>query len=197
LALLPSAATLAMYELVHVENRFVAPFALLVLLGALTKVLFKETASPWNVRWLPWIIALAPVLAIAWSAGRDATLLVRNAPDVQWDAARQLHGFGIASGTPIATLGTGSGAAWAHLAGVRIIAEIPDKELPRFVAADGERKGKIFELLSSLGAAVVVTWNPAVASSSEGWRWIPGTHYFVWLPPTRAGIDAPSPHSNP
>lgn len=186
-----------MYELVHVENRFVAPFALLVLLGVWTKVLFKETASPWSVRRLPWIIALAPALAIAWSAGRDAMLLVRNAPDEQWEVAQQIHRLGISPGTQIATFGTGSWAAWAHLAGVRIIAEIPDKELPRFVAADAARKGKIFELLSSLGAAAVVTWNPEVANSSDGWRAIPGTRYFVWLPPPRIGSDTSPPRSIP
>lgn len=196
-ALLPSAASLAMYELVHVEFRFVAPFALLLLLGILAKVSFKQAATPWNVRRLPLIIALAPVLAIVWSAARDVTLVVRNAPDEQWEVAQQLHDFGIAPGTQIATIGTGSGAAWAHLAGARIIAEIPDKELPRFIAADARRKRQIFELVSSLGAATVVTWNPAVANSSEGWRAIPGTRYFIWLPPARNGLDALSPRSNP
>jgi hypothetical protein len=197
LALLPSAATLATYEMVHVENRFVAPFALLVLLGALTKVLFKETAGPWNAKRLPLIIILAPALAIVWSAGRDMTLLVRNAPDEQWETAQQLHGLGISEGEQIATFGTGLGAAWAHLAGVRIIGEIPDKELPRFVAADAARKAKIFELLSSLGATAVVTWNPAVANSSEGWRTIPGTHYFVWLTADHKETGALSLRSNP
>jgi hypothetical protein len=197
LVLLPSAAALAMYELVHVEFRLVAPFALLLLLGALAKVWFKLAADPWNARRLAVIIALAPVLAIVWSVARDVTLLVRNAPDEQWEVAQQLHDFGILQGTQIATFGTGSGAAWAHLAGVRIIAEIPDKELPRFIAANAGRKLRIFGLLSSLGAATIVTWNPAVANSSEGWRAIPRTHYFVWLPADRKETGAPSPSSIP
>jgi len=197
LVVLPSAATLALYEMVHTEARYVDSCALILLMAVLGKIQFKESAGTWNMRHLPFLIALAPALAIAWSVTHDVTLLVRNAPDEHWEMAQQLQGFGIASGTHIATLGTGSGAAWAHLAGVRIIAEIPDKELPRFVAADDARKCQIFELFSSLGAAAVVTWNPAVANSSEGWHAIPGTHYFVWLPPARAGIDAPPPHSNP
>lgn len=191
LVLLPAAATLTLYEMLHTEARYVASCALILLVAVLSKIWFKETAGAWNVRRLPLVIALAPVLAIVWSGGQDVTLLVRNAPDEQWEVAEQLHNFGISAGAPIATFGTGSGAAWAHLAGVRIIAEIPDRELPRFIAADGERKRQIFELLSSLGATTVVTWNPAVASSSEGWRAIPGTHYFVWLPPARTAVAIP------
>ncbi len=192
LVLLPSVATLAMYELVHVEYRFVAPSALILLLGALAKVRFKESASPWNVKRLPLIIALAPAVAIAWSAGRDVTLLVRNAPDEQWELAQQVRGIGISPGTQVATFGSGLNAGWAHLAGVRIIAEIPDKELPRYLAADDGRKQQILDLVSSLGAATVVTWNPAVAHSSHEWRTLPGTHYFVWLPsvPIDAGSSA-------
>lgn len=187
LVLLPAAATLTLYEMLHTEARYVASCALILLVAVLSKIRFKETAGVWNVRRLPLIIALAPALAIMWSGAHDVTLLVRNAPDEQWEVAEQLHNFGISAGAPIATFGTGSGAAWAHLAGVCIIAEIPDQELPRFLAADGARKRQIIELVSSLGARTVVTWNPVVANSSEDWRAIPGTHYFAWLPPARTG----------
>ena len=197
LAFLPSAAALAMYELVHVEYRLVAPFALLLLLGALAKVGPKEADDPWHVRRLAVIIALAPMLAILWSAARDVALLVRNAPDEQWEVAQQLYDFGVLPGSQIATLGTGSAAAWAHLAGVRIIAEAPDKELPRFIVANAERKLQILGLLSSLGAAAIVTSNLPVANSSRGWRAIPRTHYFVWLPPDRKESGVPSPSTVP
>ncbi len=197
LVLLPSAATLALYEMVHTEARYVASCALILLIAALGKLWIKETAGARERRRLALMIALAPVLAVVWSAGREVTLLIHNAPDEQWQMARQLQDFGISPGTRIATLGTGSGAAWAHLADTRIIAEIPDKELPRFVAADEAKKRQIFELLSSLGAAMVVTWNPAVANSSEGWRAIPGTHYFVWLPADHKETGALPSRSNP
>ena len=197
LVLLPSAATLALYEMVHTEARYVDSCTLILLIAVLGKIQFKESAGTGNMRHLPLLIALAPALAIIWSVTHDVALLVRNAPDEQWEMAQQLHGLGFSPGAQIATFGTGSGAAWAHMAGVRIIAEIPDKELPRFVAADVARKGEIFEMLTSLGAAVVVTWNPAVANSSEGWHAILGTHYFAWLPQVHTGRDDSSPRSNP
>jgi hypothetical protein len=197
LALLPSAAALAMYEFVHVEYRLVAPFALLLLLGTLSKVCLREADDPRIVRRLAVIIALAPMLAIVWSAARDVALLVRNAPDEQWEMAQQLHDLGILPGSRIATLGSGSAAAWAHLAGMRIIAEIPDKELPRFIAADAGRKLQVFGKLYSLGVAAVVTWNAAVSNSTGGWRAIPRTHYFVWLPPDGKDSAVPSPSPVP
>jgi hypothetical protein len=184
--LLPSAVTLAMYEMVHVEIRYVAPFALILLLSVLAKVGFKELVSPKQATRVRLIVVLAPAFAIAWSVARDLSQLIHNAPDENWVVARHLHDLGISPGTRIATLGSGSNAAWAHLAGARVIAEIPDQELPRFIAADDERKRQILALISSLGAASVVTRNPAVAGTSEGWRPIPGTHFFIWLPPTPA-----------
>jgi len=184
LALLPSAATLAMYELVHIEVRYVAPWALILLIGVVARVWFKKSSSPKSISRLPLIIALTPVLAVVWVFARDISSLVRNAPDEQWMMAQQLRDLGIPPDTKIATLGIGSSVAWAHLAGARIIAEIPEKELTQFIAAEAGRKREIFDLLTSLGAAAVVTRNPAAAGSSEGWRVIPGTHYFVWLPPT-------------
>jgi hypothetical protein len=77
------------------------------------------------------------------------------------------------------------GAYWAHLAGVRIIAEIPDKEQPRFVAADAARRQQVLALFSSAGARAIVTRNVDAANLADGWRQIPGTHYFIrqepWL----------------
>jgi hypothetical protein len=83
----------------------------------------------------------------------------------------------------LGSIGTGLGAYWAHLAGARIIAEIPDNEQPRFVAADAARRQQILALFSSVGAGAVITRNAAAANPADGWRQIPGTHYFIWQQP--------------
>jgi hypothetical protein len=80
-------------------------------------------------------------------------------------------------------IGTGLDAYWAHLAGVRIIAEIPDKEQAYFVTADAARRQQILALFTSVGARAVVTRNADAANPADGWRPIPGTHHFIWQEP--------------
>jgi hypothetical protein len=91
--------------------------------------------------------------------------------------------MGIPRGADVGYVGGGGDAYWAHLAGVRIIVEVPRIDLPRFIAADGARRQQVLALFSSLGAKAVVTKNADAAKPAEGWRQIPGTHHFVWQQP--------------
>jgi hypothetical protein len=87
--------------------------------------------------------------------------------------------MGIPPGTEVGVIGSAGDTYWAHLGGMRIIAEIPEKEDLRFVAADDARRQQVLALFSSVGAKIVVTGNAAVANPAEGWREIPGTRHFV------------------
>jgi hypothetical protein len=122
-------------------------------------------------------------LATVISTGKNLKDIARPATFEQWEVARGLHEMGIPPGTEVGYMGTGLGAYWAHLAGVRIIAEIPDNELPHFVAADAGRRQQVLALLSSVGVKAIVTKNAAAANSADGWRQVPGTHYFIWQQP--------------
>jgi hypothetical protein len=90
--------------------------------------------------------------------------------------------MGIPAGTDVGYVGTGLDPYWAHLAGVRIIAEIPGKDQSAFLAASPERKQQILRKFGEVGAKAVVTKNAKVASSMEGWRQIHGTQYYLWRP---------------
>ncbi len=129
------------------------------------------------------VIILAPALAIVFSTGKNLKDMARPATFEQWEVARGLHEMGIPQGSDLGSIGTGLGAYWAHLVGVRIIAEIPDAEQPRFIAADAARRQQVFALFSSVGARAIVTRNAGAADPEDGWRQIPGTHYFIWQQP--------------
>jgi hypothetical protein len=180
---IPLAAAFGMYALVHVEPRFVGGFGLMLLMRLLAGVRFAKPARQGTLSGLASVIILAPALAIVISTGKNLKDIVRPATFEQWEVARGLHETGIPPGTELGYIGTGLGAYWAHLAGVRIIAEIPDKEQPRFVAADAARRQQVLALFSSVGARAIVTRNADAANSSDGWRQIPGTHYFIWQQP--------------
>jgi len=180
LAILPSLATLAMYCVVLVEFRYVAPFALMLLLWVLARMRIVTAAEPQFVRRFLLVVVLALSLAAGWAVARDAYDVIRNKPYEHWIVAQQLHAIGIAPGTDVGYIGTGLDAYWAHLAGVRIIMEIPDKDMPNFAAADVSRREQVLALFSSVGAKAVVTRNAQAANPADGWRQIPGTHHFIW-----------------
>jgi len=180
---LPSFAAFGMYALVHVEQRFVGGFALMLLMWVLSSLRVSERAGAQFRRRAILLAGLAPGLAVGWAAARDLYDVARNKPDKHWVIAQQLHAMGIPPGTEVGYIGTGLEASWAHLAGVRIIAEVPESELQRFTAADAERRQKVLALFSSVGARAVVTRNADAANAADGWRQIPGTHHFIWQQP--------------
>jgi hypothetical protein len=180
LVFLPSLAAVAMYSLVLVEFRYVAPFALMLLVWMLSRMKIATGAGPLFVRRFHLVIVLAPALAIAGAAGRDLNTVVRNKPYEPWVVAQRLNEMGISPGTDVGYIGTGLDAYWAHLAGVRIVVEIPDEQEPRFIRAGAARRQQVLALFSSAGAKAVVTKNADAANPADGWHPIPGTHHFIW-----------------
>jgi hypothetical protein len=181
--ILPSVAALAMYSLVLVEFRYVAPFALMLMLWILARVRIVAGAEPQALRRFHLVAILAPALAVGWAVAHDLYDVIRNKPYEPWVVAQQLHAMGIPPGTDLGYIGSGGDAYWAHLAGVRIIVEIPYTEQQRFVAADAARRQQVLALFSSVGARAVVTRNADAANPADGWRQIPGTHHFIWQQP--------------
>jgi len=180
---LPSFAAFGMYALVHAEQRFLSGFALILLMWILSSLRLAEEAGTRFGGRLILLAGLVPALAISWAAARDLNDVIRDKPYEPWVVAQQLHFMGIAPGTEVGYLGTGGDAYWAHLAGVRIIVEIPYTEMPRFIAADAARRQQVLALFPSVGARAIVTRNADAANPADGWRPIPGTHHFIWQQP--------------
>jgi len=180
LVILPLVAPLAMYALVLVEFRYVAPYALMLLLWSLSKLGIVSGAKPVPLERLQRVMLLVPALAIFWAVASDLVAVTQNKPHEPWVVAQQLHAIGIPAGTDVGYVGTGLDAYWAHLAEVRIIVEVPDGEEPRYMAADAARRQQVLALFYAVGARAVITRNADVAKSEDGWRPIPGTQHFVW-----------------
>jgi hypothetical protein len=183
LMILPSVAALAMYSLVLVEFRYVAPFALMLMVWMLARMRTLIGAEPRLLRRFHVVIFLAPALPVGWAGVRDLYDVIRNKPYEPWVVAQRLHDMEISPGTDVGSIGTGADAYWAHLAGVRIIVETPDTQRPRFVVADAARRQQVLALFSSVGARAVVTRNADAANPADGWRQIPGTHHYIWQQP--------------
>jgi hypothetical protein len=183
---LPAYVALGMFALVHVETRFVGGFALILLMKVLAGVRF----SPWP--WKAWrsrvalVVVIAPVAAIAWSARRDFAGLFARKPFEQWEVAHRLHAMGIQPGCQGGSIGSGSDAYWAHLAGVRIVAEIPDQGQDAFWQASEQTKAEVMVKFAAAGARVVVTRTLPSGSAPLAWRQVPQTRYYAYELPAEA-----------
>ena len=193
---LPSLIALGMYALIVVKQRYVSGFALVLVLWILSsvrisfarEVVFRKRALLATI--------LAPAAAMMWPATLNLRDLIRNpyggvvggfgrsAYDQQV-VADGLRDTGISPGTQVASIGSGLEAYWAHLAEVRIIAEIPEKG-DSFLAVDSLRRREVLNKFLELGAKAIMTKNVAVAHSTEGWREIGQTQYYVWRPPANS-----------
>jgi 4-amino-4-deoxy-L-arabinose transferase-like glycosyltransferase len=175
----PAYAALVMYALVHVEARFVGGFLLMLVMNLLARVRLVD--SP-RLRWLAklaGVVVLVPAIAVVSAAALNVTRGASKRSFEEWEVAQALHNMGI-SGVGVGYVGTGLDAYWAHLAQVRIVAEVPDLARPSFVQASPERKAEVIREFRDLGVAAVVTKFPDVASSDDHWQGISDTHYFIW-----------------
>jgi len=179
---LPTLAALTMYALVLVEQRYVSPFAVMLLVWVLTSARFSASkAETVRKRTAPAVI-LALALAMAWPVARDLRDTLANRPDEPWQVAVGLHKMKISPGARVGAIGTGPSAYWAHLARVQIIAEVSELDQLSFLVAGPARKEEALRKFSELGAKAVVMKSSSAPQAIDGWQEVGGTHYYVWRP---------------
>lgn len=182
---LPSLFALGMYSLVLVKQRYVSGFALVLVFWILSSARISLTGEEVFRKRALLATILAPAMAMLWPLAVNVRETIANRPYDQQEVADGLRGMGILPGTQVGSIGTGLEAYWAHLAEVRIIAEVPAKG-ESFLAADPLKRSEALGKFLELGAKVVVTKNPAVAHSTEGWQQVGQTQYYVWRPPANS-----------
>lgn len=193
---LPSLGALIMYAFVVVKQRYVSGFALVLVFWILSSVRISFAREEVFRKRALLAAILAPAMALLWPVTLNLRDLIQypnvgvvggfgRSPYDQQVVADGLRDMGISPGTQVASIGSGLEAYWAHLAQVRIIAEIPENGAS-FVAVDPLRRREVLNKFLELGAKAVVTKNAEVARSTEGWREIGQTQYYVWRPPANS-----------
>jgi len=97
-------------------------------------------------------------------------------------AAEQLWQSGIRPGEKVAIIGDGTQAYWAHLAKVRIVAEIMEIKggCREFWSSSPEVKEKVYRVLRQAHAvSVVSSCTTSPPEPSDGWQEIAGTPYHI------------------
>jgi len=176
----PAAAALGLYGLVYVEARYVAPFFVLIWMSLFAGLRFpRSSVAQAFVRTLTLAMGLMFGMGIMWLAGRSLFRALQPLPFVNWQVAEGLREIGLQPGDRVASIGFALEGYWAHLAGLKIIAEIPLGGVASFWTSPAQIQSEAFADFAQAGAKVVVTDQALPPGSAEGWQEIGGTGYFA------------------
>ncbi len=182
-----SMAVMGIYLPVHEEDRYLGGSVLVLFLILLGAGRFRPDVQKSGA-----YVALAVFLVMSLGTAEytvrvalNHMAIPGNGPQSAWQdvvAAEQLQRMGARPGDKVAIIADGTGAFWARLAKLRIVAEIMDtnQESQEFWDAPGEVQQKVYDTFGRVGAQLVVTsCPPGPAITRTGWQPISGTPYCV------------------
>jgi hypothetical protein len=177
---------IGLYVPILENDRYLGGFILVLFLSVLVSVRLssEENSAAW--------VSIAVFVIMALGTADYSVRILTNHLAIPGDgpnstltdlkAAEQLGQMGLNPGDKIAVILDGTGAYWAHLAKLRIVAEIMDTfhGSREFWNAAPEVQQHVFELFRGAHAKAVVTNCPACPPGIPlGWESIQGTPYCV------------------
>ncbi len=184
--IVPASALVLVNVLFNLEARLIAPYVTVLWAGLLVAVRprpYEESARLLESL----LVAAASLLTIGviFQVGTDAANAQRG---LSTDAHRSTSGdravaaglqrAGLPSSVGVAYVGDSISAYWAHLAGVRIIAEVPVEDKTTFLNAQEDTMQSVLAILAGTGAAAVISQSRPVMADA-GWQPVPGTDYYM------------------
>lgn len=177
-------AAFAVYLPVHVEDRFLGGFVLVLFLSLLGAAQLRP-ADQRSAGYVAIAVFITMALGTADVTARYATqhfAIPGSGPTSAWHdvvAAEELQKMGSQPGDKVAVIGDGTGAFWARLAKLRIVAEVMDANhgSTEFWGSSEEIRQKVYAAFASAGAGLAVSSCPS--SKANGWQPIAGTKYCV------------------
>ena len=182
--LVPAVAAFIMFVPVHVEDRMLGAYVVLLWLG-----LFASAAvvAP-EQRRFAYYSALALVIIelarLGLSVAGTAASRVHEKGDPQAEIAQALHDDGIAAGDKVAWIRPQpftavQNYAWARLAKVQIIAEIPSGQASPFWRSDARTQEQVLEAVQKTGAKAMIATSLPGGPVPSGWIPLGKNGYFI------------------
>ena len=166
----PALAALALYALVLVQSRYVAPFALL-LFGGLVPPWVTDTLSR-RLRAGFAVGAVAGLPLIAYQARVDGSYWHGSA-QTRANVVTALAARGVGPGSRIGFIGEAYDALWARTARLRFVSLVPLAEAPRFWELDPGGRAAVLLHMRQQGAQAIVAEAPALGVNVDGWEPLP------------------------
>jgi hypothetical protein len=197
-----SSAAFALYSLVYVTPRYVAPFVVIFWAGLLACTRLPAAPASRKVAAAgAWILVAAIWINIGAATAEGLGKVLHFSPglpsdpaapavmgatparpaDPQPAIAEGLRQLGLKPGDTVGFVGYSFSAFWARLARVRIVAELEPRHAAQFWSSSGDAQSEVLGAFASAGVVAVVAEPSGDASVPPGWSRIPETQYLVYF----------------
>lgn len=191
----PALVAVGSYAAIYVESRYLPGFLIILWLCLLRSIVI--TASELYHK-LVWCITLAVVMTVGARTLRTFVIDAGHAThpaNTHWQIAEQLRRDGVRPGDRVASIGFTFDGYWAHLADVKIVAEVTQGDAGTFWLSEPATKARVLQTFTNLGAKAVVCNRVPQFSSPPGWQHVGQSEFFVLpLSPTAPSV-APASRS--
>jgi len=176
----PGCAAIGMYALVTLEHRYVGPFVLLIWAAVLSAIRLPRSAESKRFLGYATLVAVLTLsLSVAEQIGTRLYEWKDRSTPRQWRIAEDLRQFGIEPGERVVTIGSAYHAYWAHLAKLKVIAEIPSSDVESFWAAGPQTQAQLYSICSHIGAKAIIAPEMPSGPSPATWQRIGSSGFYV------------------
>jgi len=189
--IVPALGALALYSAVHVEERYIAPFLVLLFCSAFSVVrLLDSMESRRLITGVILVVVAMLALAVAPATFQQARTAMgdlikgREAQGfLDWRIAEGLRHMGVNPGDKVGSLEYSNqfNARWARLARVRIAAEIYGGGEDEFWRSDPQIRSRAISTFAAAGVKLIVARKFAGGADSAGWEPIEDTGCYVYF----------------
>jgi hypothetical protein len=178
---LPALAGLAFYAAMRVDGRFLAPYIVALCAACVASMRLPQLIDLQKTMWsVAFAVSSLLLSQIAVQVSHEAIHLFGEQPHPDWQVATALQQMGLKKGDRVSYMGYALvDHAWAHLARVRISAEIPEEDILNFWASDIKERQDVINWLSGTTAKVLITKNVPETAMPMGWMRVADTNYYI------------------
>jgi Dolichyl-phosphate-mannose-protein mannosyltransferase len=178
---LPALAGLAFYASMRVDGRFLAGYIVTLYATCVASIRLPNSMNlQKTTRAIAFAVSFLLLSQIALQVSHEAAHLFGRQSHPDWQVATALQEMGLKEGDRVSYMGYALiDHAWAHLARVRIVAEIPEEDVLNFWAADKKERQDVINWLSSTSAKALITKNVPDSAMPMGWVRVADTNYYI------------------
>lgn len=168
------------YLMIVIYTRYIGAFILVFLLALFSMIKFKNNNDLVRIQNFT-VILISAFLIIMSAASEDMLTEGRNDTGItHYHLAEKLNSLETLNGKDVGAIGLSYGIYWAHLARVKVIAEI-DEDKKLFWASDLDIQNKVIEKYREIGAKAIIAEDPPKECKKHGWVSIEGIPYAIYI----------------